>query len=230
MREAGVERPRLAVTELQLFAHIGRPTDHNASVRLTRDNLPGQASITEALYDVLIYHSAIRLAPFVEMVTHSATVNHGGGLRKERERVWANPCHYAQAAFAEFAEAMPVAVDIESVTERAPMVLPELKNAAKEASFSSVDALAALATDGSLLLSIVHRGSSVPVRLQVESVDFKPSGSAELVTLTAEAPWGGNTMENPTAIKPTKSRVELRGRQFELELRPYTWVRVRIPK
>ncbi len=179
---------------------------------------------------MLIYHAAVRLAPFVEMVTHSAIVNHGGGLRKERERVWANPCHYAQAAFADFAEATPVAVDIESVMERAPMVLPDLKNVAREASFSAVDALAALAKDGSLLLSIVSRGTAGPVRLEVELNDFKPAGSAELLTLAAEAPWAGNTMETPDAIKPARSRVELRGGRFEVELRPYTWLRARIPK
>src|SRR6266545_2908072 len=230
LRRAGVTAPRLAVTELQLFAHIGRATGSNAPVRLTRENLPGQASITEALYDVLIYHAAVRLAPFVEMVTHSAIVNHGGGLRKERERVWANPCHYAQAAFADFAQATPVAVEIESVMERAPIVLPDLKNAAREASFSAVDALAALAKDGSLLLSIVSRGTAGPVRLEVELNDFKPAGSAELLTLAAEAPWAGNTMETPDAIKPARSRVDLRGGRIEVELRPYTWLRARIPK
>jgi len=44
----------------------------------------------QAIYDALIYHAVIRLATFVEMVAYSATVNHGGGLPKERERAWAN--------------------------------------------------------------------------------------------------------------------------------------------
>ncbi len=230
MEKAGIKEPRLAVTELQLFAHLGRASDTNAPVRLTRENMPGQASITEAIYDVLLYHACVRLAPFVEMVTHSATVNHGGGLRKDRERVWANPCHYGQAAFAAFAGATPVALEIESAVERAPMVLPDLRNATHEVSFSAVDALAALATDGSLLLSIVHRGTSAPIRLEIELPDFKPARVAELHTLAADVPWAANTLEKPEAVKPLDSTVPVREGRLELELRPYTVMRVRIPR
>lgn len=230
MIQAGVKQPRLAVTELQLFARLGRAAGTNAPARLTRENLPGQASITEAIYDILIYHAAIRLSPFVEMVTHSATVNHGGGLRKERERVWANPCHHAQAAFAAFAGATPVAVEIETATERAPMVLPDLKNATREISFSAVDALGALANDGSLLLSVVHRGSSGPVRLGIEFADFKAGGSAAVRTLAAEVPWAANSLETPHAIKPVDSAVALREGKLELDLQPYSIVRIHIPE
>ncbi|MBI3192653.1 MAG: alpha-N-arabinofuranosidase, partial [Pedosphaera parvula] len=230
MEQAGIKEPQLAVTELQLFAHLGRASDANAPVRLTRENMPGQASITEAIYDVLLYHACVRLAPFVNMVTHSATVNHGGGLRKDRERVWANPCHYAQAAFAAFAGATPVALEIESAVERAPMVLPDLRNATKEVSFSAVDALAALATDGSLLLSIVHPGTSAPIRLEIDLRDFKPARVAGLHTLAADVPWAGNTLEKPEAVKPIESTAPVREGRLELELRPYTVVRVRIPR
>jgi len=137
MIHAGVTQPRLAVTELQMFAHLGRLTDSNAVPRLTPETLVSPGTHAEGLYDVLIYHAAVRLAPFVEMVTHSAIINHGGGLRKERERVYANPCYYAQKAFAAFAGATPVAVQLESPLERAPRVLPELKNAVPEATFSA---------------------------------------------------------------------------------------------
>jgi alpha-N-arabinofuranosidase len=228
MLKAGVKEPRLAVTELQLFAHLGRPSDSNAPVRLTRENLPSQASITEAIYDVLIYHAAIRLAPFVEMVTHSATVNHGGGLRKERERVWATPCHYAQAAFAEFAGATPVAVEIETKHERAPLVLPDLKNATKEASFGEVDALAAVAKDGGLLLSLVNRGSAGAIRVTVELPDFKAAGRAEVRTLSADVPWASNTLEKPDAVTPVDSVRQVSEGRFELDLPPYSVVRVRV--
>jgi alpha-N-arabinofuranosidase len=92
---------------------------------------------------VLIYHRAIRMAPFVEMITHSATVNHGGGLRKERERVFANPCHWAQAGFAALAGARPVAIEVRSNKETAPMVLPKLRSAVTQCSYDEIDALAA---------------------------------------------------------------------------------------
>jgi alpha-L-arabinofuranosidase len=229
MLKSGVKEPRLAVTELQLFAHLGPVSATNAPRRLTYGRLVGQPTITEAIYDVLIYHAALRLAPFVEMVTHSATVNHGGGLRKERERVYANPCHDAQAAFAAFAGARPVAVELETTVERAPRVLPDLRNAAQEASFSTVDALAALAADGSLLLSIVHRGTAGPVGLEVRLEGFKPSNTAEVRALSADVPWAANTLENPDAVKPVDSTVSVRDGKLSLDLRPYTVLRVRIP-
>lgn len=229
MHRAGIEQPRLAITELQLFAHLGRKRDDAAPVRLTRDNLVRQDSMTEAIYDVLIYHAAVRLSPFVPLITHSATVNHGGGLRKERERVWANPCHDAQAAFAAFAGATPVPVEIECAVERAPRVLPDLHNAAAEAAYGVVDALAAVAPDGALLISIVHRGTSGPVSVAIELPDFRPGGAAAVRALGADVPWAGNTREEPERIRPLDSTRPVAGRRVELAVPPYTLVRVRVP-
>jgi alpha-N-arabinofuranosidase len=230
MAQGGIRDPRLAVTELQLFAHIGSRTDTNAPVRLTSENFPGQGSITEAVYDILVYHAAIRLEPFVELITHSAVVNHGGGLRKERERVWANPCYYAQAAFADFGGAIPVPVEIEAPTEHAPMVLPDLTNAVHDVSFAAVDALAAVATDGSLLLSIVNRSNAqTPLRVGIELEGFSPANKAQTWTLAANAPWEGNSLEHPDAIRPVDSIMDVQGGKLELELRPYSVVRVRVP-
>jgi len=48
----------------------------------------------------------------VEILTHSATVNHGGGLRKARERVWANPVHYAHQMAAAMSKGTPVRVQV----------------------------------------------------------------------------------------------------------------------
>jgi alpha-N-arabinofuranosidase len=228
MREGGIAEPRLAVTELQLFARIGPGGDEKA--KLTRETLVSPPTMAEALYNVLIYHRAIRMAPFVEMVTHSATVNHGGGLRKERERVYANPCHWAQAGFAALGGARPVAVEVSSPKETAPMVLPELKNAAKQAEFDALDALAAVADDGTLLLSIVHRGSGGPLRVNIVIDDFAAGPRAEVHTLSADVPWAVNSLQSPDAIRPKDSTLEIRGGKLTLDVKPYTWVRVRIPR
>lgn len=226
--KAGVRDARLAVTELQVFAHLGRAANAQP-VRLTRENLPGQGSITEAIYDVLIYHAAVRLAPFVSMITHSAVVNHGGGLRKERERVYANPCHDAQAAFAAFADATPVAVEVRAAMDRAPRVLPDLRNAVPEAEFAVVDALAAVAKDGSLLVSLVHRGAAGPVRVRLELGGFRAGNEGTLRLLAGANAWAGNTLEQPEAIRPVDRSVSLKEGQAELELPPYSVARLIIP-
>jgi len=229
MAAAGIREPRLAVTELQLFARLAGPGPHDKE-RLNQRNLVTPATLAEALYDVLIYHRAVRLAPFVEMVTHSATVNHGGGLRKERERVYANPCHWAQAGFAEFAGARPVALEAASPKETAPRVLPPMKDAAPQCSFEMIDALAALAPDGALLVSIVHRGSRGPVRVAVQLDGFAAGPKAELRLLTADVPWAANSLQSPEAVRPVDSAVEVRDGKATLELKPYTWARLRLAK
>jgi alpha-N-arabinofuranosidase len=228
MAQAGVPSPRLAVTELQLFAHLGAASDKSAPVRLTPANLPNQASITEALYDILIYHAAIRLLPFVDLITHSAVVNHGGGLRKERERVWANPCQEAQAAFAEFGGAKPVPIEIESAQDSAPLVLPDLKSVTKGASFNAIDALAALSEKGDLLVSLVHRGTNGPIHITLQVDQFNAAPSAQLHTLTAQTPWDGNSLEHPELVKPTETKLNVRDAKVELDLPPYTVARLHL--
>jgi alpha-N-arabinofuranosidase len=228
MRHAGIQDPHLAVTELQLFAHIAPAADSNTPAQLTRQNLPSQPTITEAVYDTLIYHAAIRLGSFVSLITHSAIVNHGAGLRKEHERVYANPAYYAQAGFAAFANAAPVAVDLACSTQRAPRVLSDLKKYVPEASYSTVDALAAIATDGSLLISIVNRDTQ-PVHLTTEIDDFHPAETAEVWTLQADVPWAANSLNHPDAIQPARSSVDIHAGKIELDLKPYGIVRLRIP-
>lgn len=230
MKNAGIEQPRLAITELQMFARIGRASDPSAPRRLTHENLVGQRTLTEALYDVLIYHAAIRLSPFVEMVTHSATVNHGGGLRKQRERVYAQPCHYAQAMFANFANAIPVRVELKPPSEQPPLVLPDLKRVTSQRTYDSIDALAALTIEGELLISVVHRGTSGPIRLAINIEGFDAARQAELRTLSANKPWAANTLNEPDEIKPVMSFAELRDNRLTLDLQPYTLMRVHIPK
>jgi alpha-N-arabinofuranosidase len=223
---AGVSSPRLAITELQVFAKAGNRVGTEPE-HLTASNLVNQASQGEALYDILVYHAALRLAPFVELVTHSAVVNHGGGLRKQHERVYSNPCHYAQGAFTALAGATLVPVEIECTQERAPLVLPDLQHAVPEASYGAVDAVAAT-KDGSLWLSIVHRGTAGPIDLAVMLEDTAATGQAEVLTLSADAPWEKNTLEEPERIKPAVSSIPCRQGRLELHLRPFSFTRVRL--
>ena len=226
MKKAGINDPRLAVTELQMFARLGQPSSADAPRRLTNDRLVSPATHAEALYDVLIYHASVRLAPFVEMVTHSATVNHGGGLRKIRERVFANPCHYAQAMFSAFANAMPVKIELTGPTQTAPLVLPDLKNATSACSYKTIDAMAALSQDGNLLISVVHRGTSEPVDLEIVMKDYVSTGRVEIQTLTADVPWAENTLENPEAIIPASTAEKIDNGKMLISIKPYSVLRI----
>ncbi len=137
-------------------------------------------------------------------MTHSATVNHGGGLRKERERVYANPCYWSQAGFSAFAGARPVRIEVTSPDETAPLVLPGIKGQPAPRGYAAIDALAALADSGSLLISIVHRGSSGPIRTVVDLGKFPAGPKADLYLLSADVPWAANTLRSPEAVKPRR--------------------------
>jgi alpha-N-arabinofuranosidase len=226
MKNAGINDPRLTVTELQMFARMGQPSSADAPRRLTNDRLVSPATHAEALYNVLIYHASVRLAPFVEMVTHSATVNHGGGLRKTRERVFANPCHYAQAMFAAFANAVPVKIELTGPTQTAPLVLPDLKNATSACSYKTIDAMAALSQDGNLLISVVHRGTSEPVDLEIIMKDFDSTGRAKIQMLSADVPWATNTLEKPEAITPVSTAGKIVNGKLLITIKPYTVLRI----
>ena len=109
MVEAGIRDPRLAITELQLFAFVsGQGGDGYPPA----PRVPAAHTISEALYATLFIHECIRLGNLVEMITHTATVNHGGGLRKARERVWANPVHYAHMMGADLIGGTPIGVNL----------------------------------------------------------------------------------------------------------------------
>jgi alpha-N-arabinofuranosidase len=230
MKNAGINNPRLAVTELQMFARIGRPSSDNAPRRLTHQTLVSPATYAEALYDVLIYHASVRLAPFVEMVTHSATVNHGGGLRKERERVYANPCHYAQAMFAAFAEAEPLKIELDCSKQTAPLVLPDLKNVTSTCSYKTIDALAAQSHNGQLLISLVHRGTSNLVELEIVIKDSAYTGQAKLQTITADVPWAVNTLENSESITPVSTKAKIENGKMLITIKPYSVLKITASK
>ena len=230
MLAAGIADPRLAITELQLFVREILDAGEGQPVRLTYDNVINPGTLAEAFYDILLYHIAIRQAPFMGVFTHSATVNHGGGLRKERQRVYATPCHYAQTLFAAFHEATPLAVEVTSPVERAPIVLQHLRQAG-EAPFDYpiIDALAALAEDGSLLVSIVHRGTGGPLQVAIDLGQFPAAGPATVYTLSAETPLAVNTLAQPRAVYPVTSEMRIEQAALTIEVRPFTLLQVRVP-
>jgi len=248
MSDAGIGKPHLAVTECQLFAHFQDFGDRQPISKqpVSLDRLPAggvsprnpltpqtlftPATISEALYFSTLVHECIRLGDFVELFTHSATVNHGGGLRKARERVYANPVHYAHSLGAAFFNAVPVKVKLSSgvySTANRYGSIPPLKDV------PVLDAMAALADrGGALVLMLVHRGAAPgPVALDLELQGFKAVAEAEVITLADSAPYGQNTEAEPERIKPrvTAAKVD-EGRKLGLTLPPYSLTRVVLRK
>jgi len=227
MMNAGISDPRLAVTELQMFAHLPSKKE-GEDERLTHANLTNPPSMGEALYDILIYHEAVRLSPFIEIITHSATVNHGGGLRKERERVYANPCHYAQSLFAIMRGATPLQTTIDTEVLRMPVVLGDVKSAGESGEYGKVDALAALSPSGDLFLSIVNRSEGEAMQVVADISAFLTEGVATMWTLRAERPWDRNTLENREVITPIELRIPIMEGTLSLVMPSFSYALVRM--
>jgi len=112
---------------------------------------------------------------------------------------------------------------------KAPLVLPELRNVTKDWTYKTLDALAARASNGDLLLSIVQKGTE-PVQLEIALKDFEPASQARIETLAADLPWAQNTLEAPTAIAPATSAAQWGSGKQSLTLPPYSYTLVRIPQ
>ena len=226
MLDAGIAEPRLAITELQLFAHVKHDGPHGHD---GPPIIPTPSTISEALYATLIIHECIRLGDLVEMVTHSATVNHGGGLRKARERVWATPVHYAHAMGVELAGGTPVGVRLACGTFSTANEFGHLP--VVEAA-PDLDAMAVLAPDeGSLILMLVHRSAHAgPVELTVDLGGFPAADAADVLTLAGESFTDENTFAQPERITPQPSTAEVRDGTLVLTLKPYSLARVTVDR
>jgi alpha-L-arabinofuranosidase len=128
--------------------------------------------------------------------------------------------------FAAFAAAVPLKIELSCPTQAAPLVLPDLKNVTSDCSYKTIDALAAQSQDGNLLISIVHRGTSGPIDLEITIKDSDMTGRAEIQTLTADVPWAANTLEKPEAITPIATTAKIENGKMLITVRPYTVLKI----
>jgi alpha-N-arabinofuranosidase len=150
MTSAGVE-PRLAITELQIFTN--------------KRELPNNGTLSEAIYMGRYFHTAIRLNGLVEMITHSALVNHGGGLRKERGVVYALPSWWATHLYGTMRGTIPVAIRVKS-----PVYGVEQSNMPTVKAAPYIDAVALKDGSGSVLTVMLINsspGEAIPVSIEL---------------------------------------------------------------
>ncbi len=225
MLEAGIQQPRLAITELQMFSHFRGEVSSGA--KMTPETMPSQATISEALYTTTIIHECIRLGEFSEMVTHSATVNHGAGLNKRQERVWADPCHYAHAMGIALAGGNPVKVRLacgtfSTKTEFRKSRLPAVNN------IPVLDVVGVLEVGGqSLIVMLVHRCATCgPIALSIELGDFSAAPLADVLTLAGESMHDRNSLTEPARVVPRASILQVKGSKAELTLPAFSLTRL----
>ncbi len=242
-RDAGLEDVRQAITELQLFTRFdereGDGTNESVAAgeeiedhRLGRETLPTNKSITEAVFDATIIHECIRSGT-VDMVTHSGIGNHGGGLRKSRGRVWADPCYYGQQLGSGLVGGTPIGVDVTCHTFSTETTwgadtsrwFGELEPVTDE---PAIDAMAVTDADEyDFAVVLVHRDAGA------EAIDVTLSGepleSLDTVTvdrLSAETMYDTNTLEEPERITPVTDSTAVDDGTVTVALPPYSVLRL----
>ncbi|WP_226482663.1 alpha-L-arabinofuranosidase C-terminal domain-containing protein [Natrinema amylolyticum] len=242
-RDAGLEGVRQAITELQLFTRFDGDEDDEADEseatgeereerRMSRETLPTNKSITEAVFDATIIHECIRSGT-VDMVTHSGVGNHGGGLRKSQGRVWADPCYYGQQLGTGLIGGTPIGVDVTCHTFSTETTwgsdtgqwFGELEPVTDE---PAVDAMAVTdADDHDIAVVLVHRDAGA------DAIDVTLSGepleSLDEVTvdrLSAETMYDTNTLEDPQRITPTTDSAAVDDGSVTVSLPPYSVIRL----
>ena len=162
----------------------------------------------------------------VEMITHSALVNHGGGLRKEREFVYANPVHWVSHLYGNLPEASLVRTETFGETFRTGV-----EGISKMADAPLLDAVGALSADGArLILLAINRDPSRAVEATVVVHGFAPGPEAEAQTVAGEGYMAKNTRENPDAVRLERSRLPVAGPEFRVTFAPHSVTAVIVPR
>ncbi|NIM51398.1 MAG: hypothetical protein GTN78_18260 [Gemmatimonadales bacterium] len=190
MAEGGVANPRLAITELQIFT--------------TSHELPNNQTLSEALFWSGIVNTAIRLDDLVEIITHSALVNHGAGLCKQRQIVFPNPVYWARRMYATQPGRWPVRVRLTGPRFSVPALhdLPAVENA------PYLDAMALLDDSGEQLnLFVTNRHPTEPLTADIALHDFPVKIEVLVETLTGSDYMALNTREHPDAVSPNQTTV-----------------------
>jgi len=229
MKRRGIADPHIAMTELQLFAHFsGQPRPGKA---LRSEHLPTPATISEALYLLTFINESIRMQGAVEMLTHSATVNHGGGLRKAREHVWANPVHYAHQIAGAMAGGTPLKVKVACETYSTTHSFGHIPSLTET---PVLDAMAVIDENQSRLIVILLNRSAAggPIDLAVVPGSLAVGPEVQMVSLSGETMYDANTRQEQerivprTSILPMQDGVDGAHRGVRLSVGPFSLVRL----
>lgn len=183
-----VKPPRIAITELQIM------TPHRVN----------NQTITEAIYLSGVINTSIRLGDLVELITHTAVMNHGGGLRKHREFVWKNPVQLAHEMYIHLAERIPVGLTVTSPTFSVS-ALHDLPAVEKAAYLDAVAVVHAAGTELSLMVTNRHPDTALTTDIVLH--DFASRGTVTVHTLAGDSPTAQNSFEQPEAVRIVKSTV-----------------------
>ena len=193
MRRAGLT-PRIAVTEMQVFTH--------------RAGLPNNRTLAEAVWTASMIHAAIRSRGLVELVTHSALVNHGGCVLKECEFVWPEPVYFVHQLYGTQSGTVPLQVRFAGPSFAVPHV-PTLPRPRRVPALNAVALANEAGTEVTLIVVNCRARGGVRTRVRLHGWDAR--SGVRVRELSGESFLSANTLDAPSAIELRARTARARG-------------------
>ncbi len=189
-REHGAS-PRFAATEIM---EIGRGLPYQ----------PHPATQAEALFFAGSFNSFVRTEGMVELITYSALLNHGAGLRKQSARVYMTPMFFARRAMHALVGSRPLAFQVScpfaDVPEwQAGWAGPEPRR------FPLVDVMPVLGDDA-LRIVLLNRDPRRELPVSIDLGALPLAGEFTLFELAADTFMSENTLFEPDRVQPVTTQ------------------------
>jgi len=203
MADAGLV-PRVALDELQILNRLN-------------------ATTLEALFYASVMHQCVRAGSFVELLTHSALINHGGGMVKDRGIVAPQPVHWVLHLFGTQPGRRPVPVELAGEAFDSPG-----KRLPRAEGVPWLDPLALLSEDGkTLVIIVINRHPRKAFRADVV-LDGFAAGRAEVARFAPGSLGAVADTRHPDALRPRA--VRLPAGPLRMEFPPCSVTRLVIPR
>tara|TARA_R110002049_G_scaffold76250_4_gene196108 strand:- start:35133 stop:37181 length:2049 start_codon:yes stop_codon:yes gene_type:complete len=207
MQKANVE-PKVAITELMDWSRA--PGIGNVN------------TISGPLWYSGIINTCIRSKGLVELVTRSALMNHGGGLRKNRGIVYPEPVYWGHYMYTSQDGTIPL-----DVKTTGPTFNSTGDYVIKKENIPMVDATALMEAEGrSISLFICNRDVEKTQRIDLVIQGFESEKDAELMILQCDNLALRNSWDKPKQIAPLYEKVSVKGGQIKYSMPPLSLVRI----
>lgn len=207
MKAAGVE-PHIAITELMDWA---RPA--------TVGNV---TSISGALWYSGIMNVCIRSKGLINLVTRTALMNHGGGMRKEHGIIYTEPVYWSHLMYASQNGTIPL-----EVTTNSPTFSSSGKYVIKKENMPLIDASALTTEKGdetSLFITNRDAKSAQEIELSVKGINL--NSEAEMVMIQCNDLSLRNNWDGPEKIAPVFSKIKVKGENLKYTMPPLSVARI----
>lgn len=184
---------KIALTEEMIFCHMAYQ--------------PRPEMLAEALFYAGTLNSAIRTEGIVDIFTHSAILNHGGNMTKEKGKVYPNPIYYALQELQKYAGSNPVRCEIETPFAEIPESMDWLNYEARK--FPLIDIMP-LVKEDKLNIIIINRSAKENIKISFKIDGEKYKSKFRMFELTGDSFMAMNDFQNPDRVKPKEKTMKVR--------------------